>query len=116
MNLNLAARLGRLNQHRALVKAAVPAVFMAGMFLSTGALATEGEGDPGVMADAVDSITNLTPGVKAIVAVVGFVVALISLAALRSFAAVLFFVGLAIFGSVGLTVANAVIAAPLSMI
>ncbi len=50
-------------------------------------------------------------GPQAIVAVVGFVVAFISLSALRSFGPVLFFVGLAIFGSVGLVVAGAILGA-----
>jgi len=45
------------------------------------------------------------------VAVVGFVVALISLAALRNFGPVLFYVGLAIFAAVGLVIAGAIMGA-----
>ena len=48
---------------------------------------------------------------KAIVGVVGFVVAFISLAALRNFGPVLFYVGMAIFGSIGLTIAGAIMGA-----
>lgn len=42
---------------------------------------------------------------------VGFVVALISLAALRNFGPVLFYVGLAIFAAVGLVIAGAIMGA-----
>ncbi len=44
-------------------------------------------------------------------AFIGFVVAFISLAALRNFAPVLFFLGMAIFGAVGLIVAGAILGA-----
>jgi hypothetical protein len=43
--------------------------------------------------------------------VVGFVVAFISLSALRNMGPVLFFMGLAIFGAVGLTIAGAILGA-----
>lgn len=66
--------------------------------------------------EALTTITDLAPGVQAIVAVVGFLVALVSLAALRSFAAVLFFLGLAIFGAVGLGIAQNIMGAPLGLI
>ena len=51
------------------------------------------------------------PGIKALVGFVGFVVALISLAALRNFGPVLFYVGLAIFAAVGLVIAGAIMGA-----
>ena len=47
----------------------------------------------------------------ALVGFVGFVVALISLSALRNFGPVLFYVGLAIFGAVGLVIAGAIMGA-----
>jgi hypothetical protein len=56
-------------------------------------------------------ISSLGPGIKALVGFVGFVVALISLAALRNFGPVLFYVGLAIFGAVGLVIAGAIMGA-----
>ena len=49
--------------------------------------------------------------IKALVGFVGFVVALISLAALRNFGPVLFYVGLAIFAAVGLVIAGAIMGA-----
>ncbi|WP_323166076.1 hypothetical protein [Pseudomonas bubulae] len=42
---------------------------------------------------------------------IGFVVALISLSALRNFGPVLFYVGLAIFAAVGLVIAGAIMGA-----
>ena len=51
------------------------------------------------------------PGIKALVGFVGFVVALISLSALRNFGPVLFYIGLAIFAAVGLVIAGAIMGA-----
>lgn len=65
----------------------------------------------GPMASALAQIAALGPGIKALVGFVGFVVALISLAALRNFGPVLFYVGLAIFGAVGLVIAGAIMGA-----
>ena len=68
-------------------------------------------GITGPLTSALTTIGTLTPGIKAIVGVVGFVVAFISLSALRSMGPVLFFMGLAIFGAVGLTIAGAILGA-----
>ncbi|HRO57551.1 MAG TPA: hypothetical protein PK177_00025 [Burkholderiaceae bacterium] len=68
-------------------------------------------GIAGPLAGALAQLAALGPGVKALVGFVGFVVALITLAALRNFSPVLFFLGLAIFGAVGLTVAGAIMGA-----
>ena len=65
-------------------------------------------GVAGPLTAALTQIATLGPGIKALVGFVGFVVALISLAALRNFGPVLFYVGLAIFGSVGLVIAGAI--------
>ena len=65
-------------------------------------------GITGPMTSALTQLGALAPGVKAMVAFVGFIVALISLAALRNFGPVLFFLGLAIFGAVGLVIAGAI--------
>ena len=59
----------------------------------------------------VGQIAALGPGIKALVGFVGFVVALISLSALRNFGPVLFYVGLAIFAAVGLVIAGAIMGA-----
>ncbi|MBX7132641.1 MAG: hypothetical protein K1X67_08210 [Fimbriimonadaceae bacterium] len=68
-------------------------------------------GITGPLTSALTTVSELTPGIQALVAVVGFVVAFISLSALRNMGPVLFFVGLVIFGSIGLTVAGAILGA-----
>jgi hypothetical protein len=68
-------------------------------------------GITGPLVAALTQIAALGPGIKALVGFVGFVVALISLAALRNFGPVLFYVGLAIFGAVGLVIAGAIMGA-----
>ena len=68
-------------------------------------------GITGPLVSALTQLAGLAPGVKALVGFVGFVVALISLAALRNFGPVLFYVGLAIFGAVGLVIAGAIMGA-----
>lgn len=68
-------------------------------------------GITGPLTSALTQISALGPGIKALVGFVGFVVALISLAALRNFGPVLFYVGLAIFGAVGLVIAGAIMGA-----
>ncbi len=68
-------------------------------------------GITGPMSSALTQIAELGPGIKALVGFVGFVVALISLSALRNFGPVLFYVGLAIFGAVGLVIAGAIMGA-----
>ncbi|PND33861.1 hypothetical protein C1I89_06280 [Achromobacter pulmonis] len=68
-------------------------------------------GITGPLTSALTQIADLGPGIKALVGFVGFVVALISLSALRNFGPVLFYVGLAIFGAVGLVIAGAIMGA-----
>ena len=68
-------------------------------------------GITGPMTAALTQIAALGPGIKALVGFVGFVVALISLSALRNFGPVLFYVGLAIFAAVGLVIAGAIMGA-----
>jgi hypothetical protein len=58
-----------------------------------------------------DADRRARAGIKALVGFVGFVVALISLSALRNFGPVLFYVGLAIFAAVGLVIAGAIMGA-----
>ncbi len=65
-------------------------------------------GITGPMTAALTQLGALAPGMKAMVAFVAFTVALISLAALRNFGPVLFFLGLSIFGAVGLVIAGAI--------
>ena len=68
-------------------------------------------GITGPLVSALTQLAALGPSVKALVAFVGFVVAFISLAALRNFGPVLFYLGMAIFGAVGLVVAGAILGA-----
>ena len=68
-------------------------------------------GIAGPLVTALAQLAALAPGVKALVGFVGFVVAFISLAALRNFGPVLFYLGMAIFGAVGLTIAGAILGA-----
>jgi len=68
-------------------------------------------GIAGPMVAALAQLAALAPGVKALVGFIGFVVAFISLAALRNFGPVLFYLGMAIFGAVGLTIAGAILGA-----
>ena len=68
-------------------------------------------GITGPLTSALTAIASLGPGIKALVGFVGFVVALISLAALRNFGPVLFYVGLAIVAAVGLVIAGAIMGA-----
>lgn len=70
-------------------------------------------GITGPLTSALTQIATLGPGIKALVGFVGFVVALISLSALRNFGPVLFYVGLAIFAAVGLVIAGAIMGAVL---
>lgn len=65
-------------------------------------------GITGPLVTALTQVAALTPSIKALVGVVAFVVAFISLAALRNFGPVLFYIGVAIFGAVGLVVAGAI--------
>lgn len=68
-------------------------------------------GIAGPLVSALNQMAALAPSIQALVAFIGFVVAFISLAALRNFGPVLFFLGMAIFGAVGLVVAGAILGA-----
>jgi hypothetical protein len=68
-------------------------------------------GITGPLVGALTLLAALGPGIKALVGFVAFVVAFISLAALRNFGPVLFFVGMAIFGAVGLVIGGAIMGA-----
>lgn len=68
-------------------------------------------GITGPLVSALTQLAALAPGIKALVGFIGFCVAFIALAALRNFAPVLFYLGLAIFGAVGLVVAGAIMGA-----
>ncbi|MCG2583894.1 hypothetical protein [Massilia sp. TS11] len=65
-------------------------------------------GITGPLTSALTQISALSPGIKALIGVLAFVVALITLAALRDFGPVLRYIGVAIFGATGLVVGGAI--------
>ena len=73
-------------------------------------------GVTGPLTAALTQLATLSPGVKALIGFIGFVVALVSLAGLRNFGPVLFYLGLAIFAAVGLVIAGAIMGAVLPMV
>ena len=73
-------------------------------------------GISGPLTAALTQLATLGPGVKALIGFIGFVVALVSLAGLRNFGPVLFYLGLAIFAAVGLVIAGAIMGAVLPMV
>jgi len=105
------AALTRVPARKALPTLGLFAALLAAVAPAQALNLTTFAGITGPLTTALTTIAGLTPSIQAIVAVVGFVVAFISLSALRSFGPVLFFVGLAIFGSVGLVVAGAILGA-----
>lgn len=85
--------------------------FIASLFVAMPSFALDLVGFVGItgpLVTALAQLAALAPGVKALVGFVGFVVAFISLSALRNFGPVLFYLGMAIFGAVGLTIAGAI--------
>jgi hypothetical protein len=68
-------------------------------------------GITGPLSGALTTIASLGPAIKALIGFIAFVVAIISLAALRNFSPVLSFIGLAIFASVGLVAAGSIMGA-----
>lgn len=63
----------------------------------------------GPLATALAQLDALTPGLRALIGFLAFVVAFITLAAAKNFSAVLFYVGIMIFGAVGLAVGGAIL-------
>lgn len=57
---------------------------------------------------AIQQFANMNTGAKALVIIIAFLVGLISLAALRNFAPVIGFIGVALFAAVGLLVGFAI--------
>lgn len=68
-------------------------------------------GITGPLVAALTQLAALAPSLKALVTFIGFVVAFISLAALRNFGSVLFYIGMVIFAAVGLVVGGAILGA-----
>jgi hypothetical protein len=68
-------------------------------------------GITGPLTSALTQLSTLTPGLKGIIGFISFCVAFISLAALRNLGPVLFFIGVMIFGAVGLLIGGAILGA-----
>ena len=65
----------------------------------------------GPLATALTQLANLETGIKALIGFLGFLIAFIALAALKNMGPVLFYVGLVIFGAVGLPIGAAILGA-----
>lgn len=65
----------------------------------------------GPLQSALTQLDELTPGVKALIGVIGFLVAFIALAAARNASPVMFYLMMLIFGAVGLPIGGAILGA-----
>jgi len=91
---------------------AIPA--LTGMFLSSVAGADDLNSlatITGPLSTALTQLSSLGPGIKALVGFISFVVAFITLAALKNMGPVLFYIGAMIFGAVGLSIGGAILGA-----
>lgn len=114
--MNLALTFPIISVRKLTIIASFLAVLLLGLLFAHSSYALDLVGFSGITGPLVSALTQISalgPGIKALVGFVGFVVALISLAALRNFGPVLFYVGLAIFGAVGLVIAGAIMGAVL---
>ena len=91
---------------------AIPA--LTGMFLSSVAGAVDLNSlatITGPLSTALTQLSSLGPGIKALVGFISFVVAFITLAALKNMGPVLFYIRAMIFGAVGLSIGGAILGA-----
>ncbi|MDX9943318.1 MAG: hypothetical protein RBS35_00860 [Azonexus sp.] len=65
----------------------------------------------GPLGSALTQLDSLSEGMKALVGFLAFAVAFITLAALRNMGPIMLFIGVAIFGAVGLPIAGAILGA-----
>ena len=87
---------------------------LTGMFLSSVAGAVDLNSlatITGPLSTALTQLSSLGPGIKALVGFISFVVAFITLAALKNMGPVLFYIGAMIFGAVGLSIGGAILGA-----
>jgi hypothetical protein len=73
-------------------------------------------GITGPLTAALTQLGTLTPGVKAIVGVVAFAIALFGLSILRNFGPAVYFVGVCIFAAVGLVVGGSIMGVTVPML
>lgn len=110
--------------HSALSKRTLAATLTVAAVALLGLVATTADaldlvtftGITGPLTSALTQIGSLTPGVKAIVGVVAFAIALFGLSILRNFGPAVYFVGVCIFAAVGLVVGGSIMGATLAMI
>jgi hypothetical protein len=113
-----------LSMHFAPSKWTVTTAFMVATVALLGILGTTADaldlvaftGITGPLIAALTQIGSLTPGVKAIVGVVAFAIALFGLSILRNFGPAVYFVGVCIFAAVGLVVGGSIMGATVAMI
>ncbi len=113
-----------LSMHSALSKRTLAAAFTIATaalltLITTGADALDlvtFTGITGPLTSALTQLGSLTPGVKAIVGVVAFAIALFGLSILRNFGPAVYFVGVCIFAAVGLVVGGSIMGATVAMI
>jgi hypothetical protein len=103
---------------RAVISATVLcAIAMLGMAVGAEALdLVTFAGIAGPLTAALTQLGALTPGVKAIVGVVAFAIALFGLSILRNFGPAVYFVGVCIFAAVGLVVGGSIMGATVPML
>jgi hypothetical protein len=105
-------------------KQALAAALMVVIVAPFGILATTADaldlvaftGITGPLTSALTQLGTLTPGVKAIVGVVAFAIALFGLSILRNFGPAVYFVGVCIFAAVGLVVGGSIMGATVPML
>ena len=113
-----------LLMHSAISKRTMGATLVVATVTVLGLLATTADaldlvtftGITGPLTSALTQIGSLTPGVKAIVGVVAFAIALFGLSILRNFGPAVYFVGVCIFAAVGLVVGGSIMGATVAMI
>ena len=113
-----------LPMHSVIAKRALAAVLTVAAVALLGLLASEAgaldlvafTGITGPLTAALTQLGSLTPGVKAIVGVVAFAIALFGLSILRNFGPAVYFVGVCIFAAVGLVVGGSIMGATVPML
>jgi hypothetical protein len=100
------------NRGLVLASAAVTVALLGAMATAANALdLVTFTGITGPLTAALTQLGALTPGVKAIVGVVAFAIALFGLSILRNFGPAVYFVGVCIFAAVGLVVGGSIMGA-----
>jgi len=113
-----------LSMHSVISKRALAAVLAVAAIALLVVVTNEAEaldlvaftGITGPLTAALTQLGTLTPGVKAIVGVVAFAIALFGLSILRNFGPAVYFVGVCIFAAVGLVVGGSIMGATVPML